>query len=91
VYIYYGAPYSELRYLCAAVQTDIPYQGVNDRPVNMETLMRLKKLCFFDGNRLNRKKLAEYGVTNIRGPRYMPEDLKKEISRLYDLEEMINE
>ncbi len=91
VYIYYGAPYSELRYLCVAVQTDIPYKGAYDGPINMETLMRLKKLCFFDQNKLNRKKLAEFGVTNIRGPRYMPEELKKEISRLYDLEEMINE
>ncbi|MDO4520286.1 MAG: MmcQ/YjbR family DNA-binding protein [Erysipelotrichaceae bacterium] len=91
VYIYYGAPYSELRYLCEAVETDIPFDGVNDGPINMETLMRLRKIQFFDGGLLNRKMLAGFGVTNIRGPRYMPAELKKEINRLYHLEENKNE
>ena len=86
IYIYYGAPFSEIRYLCEAVETDRPYEGDNDGPIRFETLMRLRKLHFFDGNLLNRKKLAEYGVTNIRGPRYMPSALKEEIIRLYHLE-----
>lgn len=91
IYIYYGMPFGEIRYLCEAVEIDVPYKGLNDGPVHFEKLMRLKKLHFFDGNLLNRKKIAEFGVTNIRGPRYMPSELKKEIIRLYNLEEIENE
>ena len=94
VYIYYGAPFSHIRYLCEAMETDIPYKGAYDGPIRMETLMRLRKICFFEDGRLDRKFLAKFNVTNIRGPRYMPNDLKAEIIRLYklnDLEEMKDE
>ena len=63
----------------------------DDGPVHFEKLMRLKKIRFFDGHLLNRKMIARYGVTNIRGPRYMPKELKEEIIRLYNLEQNENE
>ncbi len=91
VYIYSGMPFGEIRWLCEAVETDLPYKGANDGPVHFEKLMRLKKIRFFDGHLLNRKMIARYGVTNIRGPRYMPKELKEEIIRLYNLEENENE
>lgn len=91
VYIYSGMPYGEIRWVCEAVETDLPYNGPNDGPVHFEKLMRLKKLYFFDHHLLNRKMIARYGVTNIRGPRYMPKELKEEINRLYQLEEIIHE
>ena len=41
---------------------------------------------YFDG-----ELFAKYGVTNIRGPRRMPKELKEEIIRLYQLEEINHE
>lgn len=91
VYIYYGAPFKEIRYLCRVIETDRPYLGKDDGPVRFEKLMRLKKLRFFENGLLSREKIAEFGVTNIRGPRYMPVKLKEEICRLYNMEEYENE
>lgn len=83
VYIYYGKPYAEIRYLCEAVETDLPFEGINDGPVHFETMMRIQKKFFFKGGLLSRQHIARFGVTNIRGPRYMPPQLKNEILRLY--------
>ena len=83
VYIYYGKPFAEIRYLCEAVETDLPFEGINDGPVHFEKMMRIHRLFFFEGGLLSREHIARFGVTNIRGPRYMPPELKKEILRLY--------
>ena len=91
IYIYSGMPNGEIRWLCEAVETDLPYKGANDGPVHFEKLMRLKKIFFFDNHLLDRKMIAKYGVTNIRGPRRMPKELKEEIIRLYQLEEINHE
>ena len=86
VYIYYGKPYGEIRYLCRVIETDLPFKGVNDGPVHFEKLMRIRKIRFFENHLLSREAISKFGVTNVRGPRYMPAELKKEIERLYHTE-----
>lgn len=83
VYLYYGMPFGELRYLCEVTETDIVSRGPDDGPIRMETLMRIRRLKFFAGHLLNRSLLKKYGFTNFRGPRYMSRELKEKIEELY--------
>lgn len=83
VYIYYGMPFGSIRYLCEVTEKDIPNRGNDDGMIRMETLMRLRRLKFYDGNLVNRSVLRQFGFTNFRGPRYMSKELKEEIERLY--------
>lgn len=81
VYIYYGAPYSEIRYLCRVTAVNIPadYHG----KVTIKKMMKIKKLYRYEGGQINRKVLKKYGIVSVRGQRYIPEDLIIEIERLY--------
>ncbi len=83
VYLYYGMPFGEIRYLCEVTETDIVSKGADDGPIRMETLMRIRRLKFFSGHLLNRSLLKKYGFTNFRGPRYMSRELKEKIEELY--------
>jgi predicted DNA-binding protein (MmcQ/YjbR family) len=83
VYLYYGMPFGELRWLCEVTEADIPNTGPDDGLIRMETLMRIRRLKFFDGHLLNRNLLKKYGFTNFRGPRYMSQELKEKIIELY--------
>ena len=64
-------------------EADIPNTGPDDGLIRMETLMRIRRLKFFDGHLLNRNLLKKYGFTNFRGPRYMSQELKEKIIELY--------
>lgn len=83
VYIYYGMPYGAIRWLCIVTESDLPYRGAHDEPMKVETLCRIRRLYRYDGGLLNREKLKELGIVNIRGARYMTQQLKDEIRRLY--------
>lgn len=83
LFMYYGSPFSEIRYLVQAVKVNIPYTGWYEGPVKIRTLMRIHKLFMFDDDRLKLNFLKKYGVTTVRGPRYMPEDLEKKIAQMY--------
>ena len=83
VYIYYGMPYGEIRYLCAVTESDLPYKGAHDEPMKVDKLCRIRCLYRFEGGLLNREKLKELGIVNVRGARYMTQQLKDEIRRLY--------
>ena len=83
VYLYYGMPFGEIRYLCEVTEADIVNQGRDDGPIRMETLMRIRRLKFFGSHLLNRSLLKKYGFTNFRGPRYMTRELKDKIEELY--------
>lgn len=87
VYIYYGMPFGEIRYLCEVSECDIVNDAPDDGGIRMETLMRIRRLKFFDGHLLNRALLKKYGFTNFRGPRYMSRELKEKICELYDMKE----
>ena len=80
-------PFGELRWLCEVTEADIPNTGPDDGLIRMETLMRIRRLKFFDGHLLNRNLLKKYGFTNFRGPRYMSKELKAKICELYEMKE----
>lgn len=80
IYIYYGMPFGEIRYLCKVTETDIP---VMDHSMSRHTkMMRIHKLLKYEDGMFNRKLLKKYGVTNVRGARHMPSALEKEIKRV---------
>jgi Uncharacterized protein conserved in bacteria len=81
VYMYYGAPYSQIRYLCVVTAIDIPADI--DGKVRIRKMMRIKKLYRFQGDKLDRRILKKHGVVSVRGPRYIPEDLVEEIETIY--------
>lgn len=79
IYIYYGMPYGEIRYLCRVEETDIP---ISDQSMSKHTkMMRIHKLVKYEDGLFNRKMLKKYGVTNVRGARHMLSALEKEIQR----------
>lgn len=81
VYIYYGAPYSQIRYLCRVTAIDIPadYNG----KVRIKKMMKIKKLYQYQDDQIDRKVLRKYGVVSVRGPRFIPQALVEEIEELY--------
>ena len=81
VYLYYGVPYSQIRYLCIVTAIDIPADM--DGKVRAKKMMRIKKLYRFEGDKIDRKVLRKYGVVSVRGPRFIPEDLVEEIETIY--------
>lgn len=81
VYLYYGAPYSEIRYLCRVTAVDIPADI--DGRVRIKKMMKIQRLYFYKDDLINRRVLKKYGVVSVRGPRFIPEGLMKEIERLY--------
>ena len=82
VYIYVASPVSAIKYMCRAVETDIPYE-YSDKNVSMSKVMRLQLLKRYDEIIIDFKMLKEYGVNAVRGPRSMPNSLKCRIEELY--------
>ena len=81
VYMYVGAPNSALMYKCEIIETHIPINS-NNKNVRISELMKLKVLYRFGDKSIPFSKMKELGVTAVRGPRYMTEDLKREIDKI---------
>lgn len=81
VYLYVASPYSAILYKCKVLEVNIPYK-YKDNNISMSKVMRIKLLTKYDRNKLTFDKLKEYGIKAIRGPRYMPSDLSKEIDKI---------
>lgn len=81
VYMYVGAPNSSLMYKCEVIETDIPYESRN-KYVKLNALMKLEVLNRFGKNSIPFSRMKELGVTAVRGPRYMTEDLKREVDKI---------
>ena len=81
VYMYVGAPNSALMYKCQVLDTDIPYETKN-KHVKLNAVMKLKVLNRLGKNSIPFSRMKELGVTAVRGPRYMTEDLKKEVDKI---------
>ena len=81
VYMYVGAPNSALMYKCQVLETDIPYETKN-KHVKLSSIMKLKVLYRFGSKSIPFSRMKELGVTAVRGPRYMTEDLKKEVDKI---------
>lgn len=81
VYMYVGAPYSAIMYKCKVIETDIYYDDYLDRYGKPKRCMRLKITARYPKDAFNRPLLIAYGVTSVRGPRSIPDDLKKKIDQ----------
>ncbi len=82
VYLYVAAPVSAIQYKCKAVEVDIPYE-YSDENLSMNRVMRLQLLEQYDKAKIDFAMLKEHGVGAVRGPRSMPDSLKREIEVLY--------
>ncbi len=75
VYIYVGAPVSAIRYKCIVTQTDIPYD-YKEGSLTIKSLMKIEILEYIDRKKCPLSKMKEFGVTTVRGVRYMPKELE---------------
>lgn len=74
VYLYVAAPYSAILYQCKVVDIDIPYD-YHDKNISMEKVMKIQCLREYDKDKFTFKKLQEFGIQMIRGPRKVPDSL----------------
>ena len=83
VFIYYGMPFGELRYLCKVVEKDIVFHDDLDKESDNEMFICLQKIHFFQDHQLTRKFISNFGLTNIRGARSMPQALINQLYKMY--------
>ena len=77
VFMYVAAPVSAILYKCKVTRTDIPTYFDNGE-VRMKSLMRIKLLKRYPPDRFTFDVLGkEYGIFAVRGPRGIPDSLKK--------------
>ncbi len=79
VFMYVAAPVSAILYKCRAVEVDIPC-SYDDGKVRMTRAMRIKLLQTYDRQRFSLKRLKDYGVYSVRGPRSVPNSLSCELN-----------
>lgn len=80
VCIYVAEPYSEIMYKCEAIETDIPYD-YKDKNLSINKVMKIKLLKRYNKNEFTFKKLNEFGIKSIRGPRSVTKELSKELNK----------
>ena len=80
VYIYVGAPISAILYKCLVLKHNIPY-SYSDNNVKMDYVMEVELLETYDEKLYTFKKINEYGVFAVRGPRRMPRKLSNYINK----------
>ncbi len=85
IYLYVAAPVSAIQYKCKAVEVDIPYQ-YDDGKIHMNRAMKIQFLHRFQQDQLNLKKLGEFGIFAVRGPRSVLNSLHYEIKTICDKE-----
>ena len=78
VYLYIGAPYSSIIYKCQVVETALPY-NYEDKNLVKKKVMKIKLLKQYESGKYSISLMKEYGVKAVRGPRRMPEELRKQI------------
>ena len=77
VYMYVAAPVSAIMYKCVVTETDIPYRR-RGGSVHITALMKIKLLRRYDPEQFTFDVLKdEYGVGAVRGPRGIPQALRR--------------
>ncbi|EEJ71933.1 hypothetical protein [Lactobacillus ultunensis] len=78
VFMYVGSPISAIIHQCKVLEVNIPYdyQGKN---LKITHVMRIQRIASYPKNEYTFKKLADYDVRAIRGPRHVPEKLLKDL------------
>ena len=74
LYIYEGKPIGAVTYVCEVLQTDIPYH-YDQGGLHMDTVVRIVLRGRFSPEQFPLERLHDYGITGIRGPRGIPEEL----------------
>jgi len=80
VYMYVAKPYSAILYKGEVIKVHIPHETKN-KYVNVPEIMQIKVLDKYDKEKYTLELMKKYGVTTVRGPRYMSEDLEKVITK----------
>lgn len=84
VCIYAGVPISCILYECLILATDLPAGAAIEKEFPHKKVMRMKLLRRFRDGDYPKKLLAEqYGITNIRGPRYLPDSLMEDMENRF--------
>lgn len=76
VYMYVGAPYSAILYRCYVTATHIATTNRGGK-ANVRELMKVRIDARYDKKKCTLYKMKKFGVTTVRGPRFMPENLEK--------------
>ena len=78
IYLYIAEPYSCILFKCEVVEVDIPYE-YKDKNVSMQRIMRIKLIKKYEEGQWSYQRLNKYGITAIRGPRRIPDNLIKDL------------
>jgi len=81
VYIYVAEPYSSILYKFKVVEANIPYE-YKDENVKMRKVMKIDLITRYEKGELSFRKLKDFGINAVRGPRYMPIDLSTYINKI---------
>ena len=82
VYMYVTEPTGAIRYKCVVLEVNIPYHQKRTDDLQVKRVMKIRCLKEYDKSLIPRAKMAQFGVTAVRGPRHMPYALKQEIALL---------
>ncbi len=83
VYLYVADPYSSIMYKFKVKKVNIPYK-YKDKNLKIKKVMEIELIERYEKGKLSFKKLKEFGINAIRGPRYMPLSLSKYITEMID-------
>ncbi|WP_265488853.1 MmcQ protein [Lactobacillus sp. PV034] len=78
IFMYVGAPISAIIYQCQVLEVNLPYHEHN-KYLKINHVMRIKKILSYPSDQYTFKKLANYNVKAIRGPRHVPDQLLKDL------------
>ena len=82
VYMYFTEPTGAIRYKCLVLEVNIPYHKKRTDDLQVKRMMKIRCLKEYDKRLIPRAKMAQFGVSAVRGPRHMPYALKQEIAQL---------
>lgn len=77
-YMYVANPVGAVKYKCEVVETDIPFE-YKSKEVSMTKLMKIKLLEKVEHNNINFAYLKTIGISLIRGPVSISEEIAKKI------------
>ncbi len=80
IYMYVARPYSAILYKGEVTKVHIPHESKN-KYVKVPEIMQIKVLDRYDKNKYTLELMKKYGVTTVRGPRYMSKELEEIISK----------
>ncbi len=80
VYLYIAEPYSAIIFKCQVIETGIPY-NYKDKNLSIKQVMKIKLLKKYRQDEWTFKKLKEFGIKAVRGPRSITNKLSKALNK----------